>query len=42
MQANPMRASDLRVHNQKMVLSIIHASRREGISQSAPVFVTAE
>jgi len=34
MQANPMRASDLRVHNQKMVLSIIHASRREGISQS--------
>lgn len=34
MQANPMRASDLRVHNQKMVLSIIHASQRIGTSQS--------
>lgn len=40
MQANPMRASDLRVHNQKMVLSLIHASAREGLSQSEIVHKT--
>ncbi|MDD4573020.1 MAG: ROK family transcriptional regulator [Sphaerochaeta sp.] len=34
MQASPMRTSDLRVHNQNMVLSLIHASQREGLSQS--------
>lgn len=37
MQSNPLRASDLRIHNQNMVLSIIHDSRAEGISQSEVV-----
>ncbi|HPE92629.1 MULTISPECIES: ROK family transcriptional regulator [unclassified Sphaerochaeta] len=37
MQGNPLRASDLRVHNQNMVLSLIHASRDAGISQSEVV-----
>ena len=37
MTGNPLRASDLRIHNQNMVLSIIHASREVGISQSEVV-----
>ncbi|MDD2394950.1 MAG: sugar kinase, partial [Sphaerochaeta sp.] len=37
MQGNPLRASDLRVHNQNMVLSLIHASKNLGTSQSEVV-----
>ena len=37
MQGNPLRASDLRVHNQNMVLALIHASKNLGISQSEVV-----
>lgn len=37
MQGNPLRASDLRVHNQNMVLSLIHASKEAGTSQSEVV-----
>lgn len=35
-----MRASDLRVHNQNMVLSLIHASKNLGTSQSEVVLKT--
>lgn len=37
MQGNPLRASDLRVHNQNMVLALIHASKNLGTSQSEVV-----
>ncbi|MDY0303170.1 MAG: ROK family transcriptional regulator [Sphaerochaeta sp.] len=37
MTGNPLRASDLRIHNQNMVLSIIHSSKTGGISQSEVV-----
>lgn len=37
MTGNPLRASDLRIHNQNMVLSIIHSSKAAGISQSEVV-----
>ncbi len=37
MQGNPLRAADLRVHNQNMVLSLIHAATPAGISQSEVV-----
>lgn len=40
MQTSPLRASDLRVHNQKMVLSRIHAAQTIGISQSEIVQAT--
>jgi len=37
---NPLRASDLRIHNQRMVLSRIYEARRNGISQSELVMET--
>ena len=37
---NPLRTSDLRIHNQKMVLSRIYEARKAGISQSALVAKT--
>ena len=40
MQGNPLRASDLRVHNQNIVLSIIHSSQSQGTSQSEIVLKT--
>ncbi|AEV30294.1 transcriptional regulator/sugar kinase [Sphaerochaeta pleomorpha str. Grapes] len=40
MQGNPLRASDLRVHNQNIVLSRIHASQTVGTSQSEIVQAT--
>jgi predicted NBD/HSP70 family sugar kinase len=40
MQGNPLRASDLRVHNQNIVLSRIHASQSMGTSQSEIVQAT--
>jgi predicted NBD/HSP70 family sugar kinase len=40
MQGNPLRASDLRVHNQNIVLSRIHAAQNVGISQSEIVQAT--
>lgn len=40
MLENPLRASDLRIHNQSMVLSRIHASGEIGLSQSEIVLET--
>jgi len=40
MQGSPLRASDLRVHNQKIVLSLIHATQKVGVSQSEIVQAT--
>jgi len=40
MRENPLRASDLRIHNQNMVLSRIHASGEAGLSQSEIVLET--
>ncbi|MGE4584517.1 MAG: ROK family transcriptional regulator [Sphaerochaeta sp.] len=37
MQGNPLRAADLRVHNQNIVLSIIHKAGKAGTSQSEVV-----
>nr|WP_319472707.1 ROK family protein [uncultured Sphaerochaeta sp.] len=37
MQGNPLRTADLRVHNQNIVLSMIHAAGRQGTSQSEVV-----
>lgn len=37
MQGNPLRAADLRVHNQNIVLSLIHSSGESGTSQSIVV-----
>ena len=37
MQGNPLRAADLRVHNQNIVLSIIHGCQEKGTSQSTIV-----
>lgn len=34
MQDNPLRASDVRLHNQNMILSKIHATQSRGVSQS--------
>ena len=34
MQDNPLRASDMRLHNKSLVLSRIHASQGRGVSQS--------
>jgi predicted NBD/HSP70 family sugar kinase len=39
-QNNPLRSSDLRVHNQKIILSRIYESRNTGISQSKLVAET--
>lgn len=40
MQGNPLRTADLRVHNQNIVLSMIHAAGRQGTSQSEVVHKT--
>ncbi len=40
MQDNPLRASDMRLHNKSLVLSRIHASGIRGISQSELVLET--
>lgn len=40
MRENPLRAADLRIHNQNIILSKIHASRELGISQSELVVAT--
>jgi predicted NBD/HSP70 family sugar kinase len=40
MKNDPLRASDLRAHNQNIVLSIIYASQSRGISQSEVVHKT--
>ena len=37
---NPLRAEDIRFHNQKMVLSKIYETREKGISQSELVSIT--
>jgi predicted NBD/HSP70 family sugar kinase len=39
-QNNPLRSSDLRIHNQKMILSRIYDAREFGISQSKLVIET--
>jgi predicted NBD/HSP70 family sugar kinase len=39
-QDNPLRSSDLRVHNEKIILSRIYESRKMGISQSELVVDT--
>lgn len=39
-QENPLRASDVRQHNEKMVLSMIYQARVAGISQSEIVMAT--
>lgn len=40
MQDNPLRASDMRLHNKSLVLSRIHASQGRGVSQSELVHET--
>lgn len=40
MRNDPLRASDLRAHNQNIVLSIIYSSQSQGISQSEIVLKT--
>ena len=37
---NPLRSSDLRIHNQRLILSRIHEARKTGISQSELVVET--
>ena len=37
---NPLRSSDLRIHNQKLILSRIYEARKSGISQSELVVET--
>ena len=39
-KGNPLRSSDLRIHNQKVILSRIYESRQSGISQSELVVET--
>lgn len=40
MQDNPLRASDMRLHNKSLVLSRIHAAQGRGVSQSELVHET--
>ncbi len=39
-QDNPLRASDVRQHNEKMVLFLIYQAKRDGVSQSEVVQAT--
>ena len=40
MKSNPLRSSDIRIHNQKILLSCIYEARKNGISQSELVAKT--